>query len=396
MRKNYKVYLLIFGLLISISSSAQLTSTFDDLTLEENSFWNGSDGSGSFVSGQATFNNNYNAEWFSWSGFAYSNVKDNTTAGYTNQYSAIPGIGAMESANFGVCYTGSSDTISFENSKDLFGINVTNATYAALSMKEGDDYAKKFGGESGNDPDWFLLEIEAYNANMEPAGVVEFYLADYRFENNEEDYILNDWEWVDLSSLQQVSYLTFTLTSSDNGDWGMNTPGYFCMDNLTIKDFTDISFTVSDGTNPMEGVAIDFAGTQLTTDINGSVAFTNVSPTVAMDITASKEGYISHSEVINGYMVENVEILMLINSLESESALHFSVFPNPATDIINVNSTRKIKSIDIYNLAGQNLIQHQLFDVTTTSISLANLPLGVYLIEIRSENGIARKQFIKQ
>jgi hypothetical protein len=396
MRKNYNVYLLIFGLLISVGSSAQLTSTFDDLTLEENSYWNGSDASGSFVSGQATFNNEFNAEWYSWSGFAYSNIEDNTTAGYGNQYSAIPGMGAMESTNFGVCYTGSADTISFENSKDLFGIYVTNATYAALSMQEGDDYAKKFGGVSGDDADWFLLEIEAYNADMEPAGVVEFYLADYRFDNNEEDYILNDWEWVDLSSLKQVSFLTFTLTSSDNGDWGMNTPSYFCMDNLTVKDFTDINFSVSDGTNPIEGVAVDFAGMQLTTDINGEVTFTSVSPTVNMDISASKEGYIIHNETVNGYLVENVEITMLINSIESKSALNFSVFPNPATDIINVNSNSKITSISIYNLAGQNLIQQQLFDVASTSISLANLPLGVYLIEIKSDSGIARKQFIKQ
>jgi hypothetical protein len=35
------------------------------------------------------------------------------------------------------------------------GAYFTNTTYAALSMLSGDSFAKKFGGASGDDPDWF-------------------------------------------------------------------------------------------------------------------------------------------------------------------------------------------------------------------------------------------------
>jgi hypothetical protein len=45
-------------------------------------------------------------------------------------------------------------------------------------------------------------------------------------------YIINDWRYVDLSGLGKVSKLSFELTSTDNGDWGMNTPAYFCFDNF--------------------------------------------------------------------------------------------------------------------------------------------------------------------
>jgi hypothetical protein len=65
-----------------------------------------------------------------------------------------------------------------------------------------------------------------------PTGKVEFYLADFR---NGKSLIVKDWTYVDLSSLKLVDRIKCTLTSSDNGDYGMNTPGYFCIDNFGGK-----------------------------------------------------------------------------------------------------------------------------------------------------------------
>ena len=47
--------------------------------------------------------------------------------------------------------------------------------------------------------------------------------------------VVDSWELVDLSTLGTVYGLSFGLSSSDNGDWGMNTPAYFAMDNLDIQ-----------------------------------------------------------------------------------------------------------------------------------------------------------------
>ena len=54
-------------------------------------------------------------------------------------------------------------------------------------------------------------------------------MADLR---DDKAYIINDWRYVDLSGLGKVSKLSFALSSTDNGDWGMNTPAYFCFDNF--------------------------------------------------------------------------------------------------------------------------------------------------------------------
>ena len=63
--------------------------------------------------------------------------------------------------------------------KVIDGMYVTNGTYAYLSMLNGDAYAKKFGGVSGNDPDWFKLTIRKWYNGILANDSVTFYLADY-------------------------------------------------------------------------------------------------------------------------------------------------------------------------------------------------------------------------
>lgn len=237
MRKIY-FSLVLSVILIGKTAFTQTVANFDSFALDSESSWNGADGSGSFQDAGFIFKNEYNAEYGSWSGFAYTNMTDVSTPGWANQYSAITGSGQNGSVNYAVSYAPSEIEIDNENGLEIGGMYVTNSTYAYLSMLNGDDYAKKFGGEDGTDQDFFLLTVEGFDTSGESTGKVEFYLADFRAEGTENDYILNTWEWVDLSTLGTVKKLSFSLISSDNGDWGMNTPGYFCLDNLTAKQTT--------------------------------------------------------------------------------------------------------------------------------------------------------------
>ena len=212
-------------------------ATFDDLPVNPDSFWNGSDGAGSFTTGPATFSNTYNPDWFSWSGWAYSNMQDNTTPGYANQYSAFSRVrlDSTEGKNYGVAYASPSSEIHLDpqSNQEVKGFFVTNSTWAALSMKYGDDFSKKFGGADGTDQDWLKLTITGTDTDGETS-TLDYYLADYTFEDPAKDHIIETWQWVNLTSLGKVSQLQFTMSSTDNGDWGMNTPAYFCMDNLTV------------------------------------------------------------------------------------------------------------------------------------------------------------------
>ncbi len=209
-------------------------ATFEDLILPPESYWNGSGGSGGFTSGGARFSNNYNAAWGSWDGFSYSNITDTTTQGVAAQYNAIAGAGQGGSANYAVAYVGwvSPPVLTLDTPGVVGGLYVTNTNYAYYSMLNGDAFAKKFGGQSGNDRDWFVLTITGKNANGAATGKVDFYLADYRSADNSNDYIVKRWEYVDLTPLGEVKSLEFTLSSSDVGDWGMNTPASFAIDTI--------------------------------------------------------------------------------------------------------------------------------------------------------------------
>jgi hypothetical protein len=220
-------------------AEGQTISDFENLTLSDESYNNGSDFSGGFSSGNAYFYNKHTVfpTYSSNSGFAYSNMTNVTSGEYTNQYSAYTGEGYNGSKNFVVANVFGTAGLKLNGNTagtTITGFFATNTTYAALTMKNGDAFniSTKFGGESGDVKDWFKLSIKGYLNKTASATTVEFYLADYRFDDNTRDYILNTWKWVDLRSLGNVDSLSFSLTSSDNGDYGMNTPAYFAMDNF--------------------------------------------------------------------------------------------------------------------------------------------------------------------
>jgi hypothetical protein len=228
-------------LMVSVTSFAQTISNFENDTLATNTYWNGSTSpSGTtFQFGNLIFPNYYNTAWGGYwqSGWAYGNVVDTTNLDYTNLYGAITGIGAENSSSYAIGQ-GGAKVLLHENilGTVVNGFYITNASYAYGSMLNGDAFAKKFGGASGNDPDWFKLTIRKYLNGSLATDSVEFYLADFRFQNNEEDYILKGWNWVNLESLGNIDSLLFELTSSDIGQFGMNTPSFFCIDNMTTSD----------------------------------------------------------------------------------------------------------------------------------------------------------------
>jgi len=232
--------MIVVSMLVLASSAIAADATFEETVLAPESFYNGSDLAGGVGSGGFLFNNNYDVTFASWDGFAVSNVTDNVTPGWGNQYSAIPGGGAGGSSNYGVGYIGFTENPSATlgaPAQVIDGAFFTNSTYAYFSMLNGDAFSKKFGGATGDDEDWFLLTMEGFNGGAS-TGTVEFYLADFRFADNGLDYIVDDWTWVDMTSLGAVDSVEFTLSSTDNGIFGMNTPAYFAMDNLVPEPAT--------------------------------------------------------------------------------------------------------------------------------------------------------------
>lgn len=234
-----KYLLALIGLFAAGMIKSQTISDFESLNIPPAGYLNGKDMSGGFKDGNVFLPNTFTAQFDSWSGWAISNITDNVTPGYNNQYSAITGSGFEGSKTYAVSYViGTSKLILQGDAKGgiVNGLYVTNSTYAALSMKNGDAFSKAFGGISGKDPDFFILTIKKWYNNVLSNDSINFYLADFRFEDSTKDYFINKWTYIDLSKLGRVDSLQFSLSSSDNGAFGMNTPSYFCLDQISTAD----------------------------------------------------------------------------------------------------------------------------------------------------------------
>ena len=228
-----------------IVTGEALAATFDDIYLAENSYWRGPDTKGdieeglwgdqqyrgSFLSGSYKFSNNYSIDWGSWSGFGYSN-RTETEGGdiMSDQWNSCVGKGHNDSENYAVFYEDSFApmTVSVLNNAEgdvISGFYITNAAVTVNAILNGDGMTP--GAFTTGD---FLKLI--ITADEDDAKTVEYYLADYTSENEADHYYVNDWQWVDLSSLGTVEELSFHMESSRTNAWGYTTPLYFCMDDF--------------------------------------------------------------------------------------------------------------------------------------------------------------------
>ena len=195
--------------------NSQIIADFEGILSAGDSIQNGADGTTFIESGAAVFPITYNPDFGGYwdTDWAVSQVKDDSTQGFSNLLGAITGIGNRGSETYLVGQKNMVIALKDEAvGKPARGMYVTNTTYAYYSMIEGDAFAKKFGGEDGTDPDFFALNIHGVLNGMPTMDTVTFYLADYRFADNSQDYIVKDWQWVNLTSLGANVFNTTSLT----------------------------------------------------------------------------------------------------------------------------------------------------------------------------------------
>ena len=220
-------------LFVSALNGSEIVVTFDDLPFGDSDFVTG-DGTASPLVYEGISFARPSSDGFAF-GWYYSRTTDLESPGFLNQYSAyaLPdGGGVDESSGYGVANNFGSADVTFPAASTVDGMYVTNTTYAYLAIQEGDDGPDAGFVREFTDDDWFLLQITGHDADDNVLGTVDFYLADYR---NGEAQVVSDWTWVDLTSLgDDVTRLSFALSSTDNNDFGMLTPAYFAIDNLTV------------------------------------------------------------------------------------------------------------------------------------------------------------------
>ena len=265
MRKNLFLFLLLF---VANFAFAQEPATFEDVQLGSNGIWAAPEGENEMPSGGWLFTN-YTGYGY-WGGFTASNRTDLNQTGLNAQYTAVTGCGYDGSTQYAVAYTYGVQTDVYAadgQSHTVTGCYITNNLWAYQDVLQGSMGQTPFGGLSGDDPDWFKLTATGKNASGQTVGTLDFYLADYRFEDNSQDYVLDTWEWFDLSPLGPVATISFSLSSTKSNYGGMITPAYFCMDNFNGGGATpDLPPYV---VNPVQNVVFNDYPQTLQVNLNG-------------------------------------------------------------------------------------------------------------------------------
>ena len=209
---------------------------------------------------------------------------------------------------------------------------MTNNAYAVKSMKCGDGFAHKFAhGDS------LLLIIKGYSGGS-PTGQVGYFLADFRGAGA--GYIVDSWKWVNLTSLGTVDSLAFSLATSDVGDFGANTPMYFCIDGIKV------------GNSPS-------CGTCAATDGVQARMMAPVSPGALP---------------VAGWQVK--------------------VAPNPAATQITV-AGKAGSLLEIFDALGNSKLSNKM-SADTETVSITHLLPGVYAARVSLGNEVKTVQFVKK
>lgn len=308
------------------------TATFENLYLEPESFWSGNSREGSFVSGSYEFSNGNVPEWNYWHGFAYSN---RTSTDYSNmmpdQFNSAAGGAYDGSENFAVAYVDDIRIVPLHKKKDIVkGFYVTNDAWVVNAILNGDGIVDGNFGKG----DHLRLRVKGKHADGSES-YIDFYLADYHSDKEEDRYYLDTWQWVDLQQLGEVTEITFEMGSTKGNLYGMTTPAFFCMDNFNGE---------------REETSINIPSSNTTIDVSQYFTFEHPTATVKYEFADNAPTGVSLTEdgIITTQPFQEVSIVVKATQRGKQQLVRFNIGNiNAVNDQIysNSNGTRSIKAI---------------------------------------------------
>jgi hypothetical protein len=117
--------------------------------------------------------------------------------------------------------------------------------------------------------------------------------------------------------------------------------------------------------------------------------------TVTINMTQGQQIIRLNIKAIPTFSIDRLEFSEYISVGDSKK-VNFSIYPNPASNQLEVELTGEIiQTAHIYNSMGQ-LVLSKNIDNEKASIDVTDLEAGMYLISIETNSGISKATFVKQ
>jgi hypothetical protein len=176
-------------------------------------------------------------------GIAVSRWNEMTVNSYANQCSVyysdpVTGFGGHNGSKTFAVHNGyegawsSPSEIFFldENTERTFdSFWVCNSTYACLTATLGNDLARPLDVAH---QDYLRVVVRGFDKSGLPTGSAEYYPVDFRTSTS--PGVATGWRKVDLRPLGAVHRLQLSVEGSDVTSGELNTPAYFCFDDMAI------------------------------------------------------------------------------------------------------------------------------------------------------------------
>lgn len=160
---------------------------------------------------------------------------------------------------------------------------------------------------------------------------------------------------------------------------------------LKMESSTNIGFTTtSEATltlvfNPDYTGTVKIDGTTYTpSSTNGIVTISSLPAGSHTIVKGSGSSYLFYMSTVYN------SISGISNTNQSTS---IQLYPNPVSNLLNINSNEKVTKIEIFSISGQIITQ---LNGNSSSIDLSNLSGGNYLIKIHTQNGVLTKLIVKK
>jgi len=144
-----------------------------------------------------------------------------------------------------------------------------------------------------------------------------------------------------------------------------------------------VTFTVTDGTNPLEGAVITIDDSKLTTDAAGEDTIHLADGEYEYTVTA--EGYedFTNSLTVSGDNVDE-EIMLTATGIDQVELHDIKVYPNPASVIVFIEA-QGVNSVELVNIEGKVMIEKEVNDAVTI-LNINQVDAGIYFLHLYMDN----------
>lgn len=299
--------------------------------------------------------------------------------------------GSHQLSAFIILVNGIADDIEMNNTYD--------GSFRVFSPSQGLPFTEDFAGSNFPPTNWSYVHfntnnfMKRANASGYGSGSGSMKMDNFSGSMNitgQKDYLLSPI--IDFTSAAANTYLTFDVAYAQyaNGD----------NDELKIVVSTDC------GNNWTQ--IYDKAGDQLFTAPVTTSSFTPSASQWRTD-TVSLSAYVGQSDVIfmftaisnfgNNLYVDNIYAgTVNVGIDETTASSLFNIFPNPVTDILNIEFTAAtIGTITVSDVLGKQVFSKQIFNTQNNfQLSTVDWNSGIYFITLQSDKTISTQKFIKQ